>query len=527
MSHGFTERANSSQFRLPGWLANLILFGLLIIIVLVAFFWQMAKISNSLQRNAIERSRMVAGVIEKNLKNATLSGQTIDEIVTSFLHDKASFVEYLDGIEPLHSKELAALARETGLIGISLFRSGGRTISPVPWLPAGVSCSMPDGRLYYEQEQQIAYLVHQTENDEQDLSCVVIGLDAKRIIDLQEKSSLPVLFQSLSSLPGIDFIHLRDGKPGMEEGDSIVLQRENNNLTVVARARTSLGILEVGLDARYFLQRRNTIRNQFILFGTLLLVLGIFFSWLLYWYQQRNLRQATNFERMLAREHEAATLGRATATIAHEVRNPLNAINMGLQRLEIESDNLDQGQEEMITAMREAVMRTSTILTELQRFSRDLQPEQKSVPLDLIICRALTLYYPACEQQNITVTCSIDSMLPVCGDPNLLAELVENLLKNSVEAQPAGGFISITARRKKKYQSLTISNGGFTLKNDDRQRPGEPYFTSKTRGNGLGLALCKRIAEAHNGKLIIMTAAPDDNTANDTFTVTVSLPVAH
>jgi signal transduction histidine kinase len=524
MSHGLAESQPNNQFiRLPGWLANLLLFGLLIIMVLVAFFWQMAKISDSLQRNAIDRSRMVAGVIEKNLQNATLSGQTIDEIVTSFLHDKASFVEYLDGIEPLHREELAALARETGLIGISLFRSEGRIISePASWLPAGVNCSLPDGRLYYEQKQQIAYLGHQTKNIEQDLACVIIGLDAGRIIDLQKKNSLPALFQSLSSLPGIDFIHLRDSEPGAEEENSIVLNHGENNLTVVATTKTSLGILEVGLDARYFLQRRNTIRNQFVLFGTLLLALGIFFSWLLYWYQQRNLRQATNFERELAREHEAAALGRATATIAHEVRNPLNAINMGLQRLEIESDNLDQEQEEMIAAMREAVMRTSTIVTELQRFSRDLQPEHKTVRLDLIIRQTLTLYYPACEQQNIIVTSSIDSMLPVIGDPDLLAELVENLLKNGVEAQPAGGFITISARNNKKEQSLIISNGGFTLQNKDRHRPGDPYFTSKIRGSGLGLALCKRIAEAHHGRLTILTG--QDETENDTFTVTVSLP---
>jgi signal transduction histidine kinase len=251
-----------------------------------------------------------------------------------------------------------------------------------------------------------------------------------------------------------------------------------------------------------------------------LLALGIFFSWLLYRYQQRDLKQATHFERMLAREHEAASLGRATATIAHEVRNPLNAINMGLQRLQLESDNLNEEQEEMLVAMREAVTRTSTIVTELQRFTRKLQPEHKPVQLEEIINQVLTLYRPACTDQVITVTSTIQSSLPVIGDRELLAELLENLLKNCVEAQTDGGFIQIQLQDDQDSQILIINNGGFTLSGNDRSRPGEPYFTSKTRGTGLGLALCRRIAEAHNGQLEIQTF-PN----NETFSVKLTLPL--
>jgi signal transduction histidine kinase len=515
MNNPFTRQG------IPGWLANMLLFGLLIIIVLAGFFWQIERINTNLQRNAMDRARMVAVIIEENLQKATLTEQTIDEIVTGFLHDKAKFIEYLDGVEPMHEAELAALARETGLLGISLVRPGNRIITaPAGWLPARVGCGLPDGRLYYQQQRQIGYLVHRIENNEQDLNCVVVGLDGARILNLRQKTSLPVLLQSLSTLPGINFIHLDTDRPGDTINTEVTLLRHDSTMTAVATMRTNLGILEVGLDAQFFLQRRNATQSQFIVFGLILLLLGLFFSWLLYRFQQRSLQQVAHFERMLAREHEAAALGRATATIAHEVRNPLNAINMGLQRLQIESDNLNPEQEEMLLAMAEAVSRTSTIVTGLQRFIRDLQPRKEPVQLADLIKQVLTLYRPICSDQGISLTSTLLTDQPVSGDRDLLAEMLENLVKNSVEAQPDGGFLDIGLRENQDSQIMTISNKGFRLTGRDRLRPGEPYFTSKIRGTGLGLALCRRIAEAHGGKLKIITSPK-----NEMFTVEVTLKV--
>lgn len=521
MSDQIPETAHSPRYRLPGWLANMLLFGLLILTVLAGFFWQMNRINTGLQRNAMDRARMVAAVIEENLHNATLTGQTIDAIVTSFLHDKARFIEYLDRVEPMHEAELTALARETGLLGISLIRPGSRVVSaPAAWLPPRSDCRQPDGQLDYQQPGQIGYLTHQADNEDQDLACIVVGLDATRILSLRKQTSLPVLLRSLASLPGINFIHLNTDQSETQRETEVTLLHQNNTMTAVAAMQTDQGILEVGLDAHSFLERRNAARSQFIIFGTLLLGLGSFFSWLLYRFQQRSLQQATRFERILAREHEAAALGRATATIAHEIRNPLNAMNMGLQRLQIESDNLNREQEEMISAMREAVSRTSTIVTELQRFTRELQPKHQPIHFGKIIGQVLTLYKPACTDQHITVTTTLQSRQPVSGDRDLLAEMVENLVKNSVEAQENGGCLDILTRDGHEYQTLKISNTGFTLPARNRSRPGEPYFTTKTRGTGLGLALCRRIAEAHKGQLEIVTF-PD----SDTFTVQISLPI--
>jgi signal transduction histidine kinase len=483
------------------------------------FFWQMNRLNASLQHNAKERARMVASIVEENLKTAAMTGQIIDQIVTSFLHDKARFIEYLDSIESMQQQELTALARETGLRGITLIRPENTVISaPEKWQRFSANCSLPDGQLYYAHKDKTGYIVHHAEKENQNLLCIIAGLNAEKILNLQKKTSLPVLLGSLSSLPGINFIHLKSKKTANIEPHVILLQ-QNNTLTAIATLKTSLGLLEVGLDAQAYQQRRQETRDQFITFGILLLTMALFFSWLLSLYQKSSLKQATHYERMLAREHEAAAMGRTTATIAHEIRNPLNAINIGLQRLQIEADNLTAEQKEMLTAMRHAVGRTSSIVSGLQRFSRKLTPDKKPVQMEEIANHILSLYKSTCNEQNITFTTIIQSNAPVAGDKELLTELLENLMKNSIEAQPEGGFIQIVIQDVYPLQKIALTNGGVQLSGDDKKRIGEPYFTTKTRGTGLGLALCKRIAEAHKGKLAITTSG------NNTLTVAVTLPL--
>ncbi len=504
--------------RIPVWAGNLVLFGLLIAIVLAVFFWQMHRFGTSMQYNALGRAKMVAAVIENNLRSGLLTGQTIDTIVTSFLRDKAKFVEYLDSVEPLQAEELSALARETGLLGITLVRPGSRTIAgPEGWLPEPVDCSRPDGRLFFS--GTLAGLVHHRQDEDADLKCIIVGLDADHILALRRQTSLPVLIDRLTRLPGINFIHLdknREKSPGPEQ---VTLRDTNGSMTAVARLQTDFGTLTVGLDANNFIRHRNLIRNQFIFFALLLLGLGLLFSWLLYRSQQRELRRNLHYQHVLAREHEDAALGRATATIAHEIRNPLNAINLGLQRLQIESTNLEQDQLAMLTAMREAVGRTSTIINELQRFTRRLEPEKKPVQLGEILDQLLTLYKPELDGKRIRVELGPPPSAPVTGDWQLLSELLENLLKNSIEAQQGEGFIRISFSHHGNLLSCSIANSGFHLTAQDRDRPGEPYFSTKTRGTGLGLALCRRIAEAHNGRLKI------DTSGENIFTVTLTLPL--
>ncbi|MCL1979622.1 MAG: hypothetical protein FWG62_00905, partial [Proteobacteria bacterium] len=196
-----------NRLPLPSWVMNLAGFGLLIALVLAVFFWQMLVIDHDLQKSVLNRSRMIAAIIEEDLHNAALASTTVDIVVTTLLHDKARFVEYLNGIDPLQPEELAALARETGLLGIALVRADGKIVAgPEQWRSTALACEPATGQVHYDQARHTARLTVPATSP--GLSCIQIGLDATAIVQLQQKTSLPALLATLSGLPGIHFVRL-------------------------------------------------------------------------------------------------------------------------------------------------------------------------------------------------------------------------------------------------------------------------------------------------------------------------------
>lgn len=490
---------NNRSGPLPSWTMNLLAFGLLIGLVLAVFSWQLMDMDRDLHRNTLARTRMMAAIIEENLANADLATTTIDTLTTSFLRDKARFIEYLHGIDPLQADELAALARETGLLGISvLTRESGQVSGPEGWLALPPSCQEADTPLRYDATKRTAlFTVAGTTGD---IDCIVVGLDARAILELRGKTALPVLLDNLARLPGIHFLRMEPSRLHSDD-DPVRLIHQDNRTTAETRLATSKGELVVGLDASSHVNRLRQLQRQFLLFATLLLILGLFVSWMLYRSQQHDLERTRRFERLLAKEHEAAALGRATATIAHEVRNPLNALSMGLQRLSLESPALDAQQQQLLAGMREAVRRADLIITELQRFTRPIAPRSTPLEPQALLERLLALYRPAAESQGVRLSIEHRGGGHLTTDGDLVAEVVENLLRNSLEAQPQGGFLAIDSTITPERWHLTLTNGGYLLAPEYTQRLGEPYFTTKTRGTGLGLARCRKIAEALGGEL--------------------------
>lgn len=501
----------------PTWKGNLLLFGVLIIIVLAYFYWQYRQAQQTFIEHVRGYSAMLADVIDLNAKGAILSEEIVEQAMRTFLGNAARFVDYLNSVEPFISQELTSFAAEAGLAGIRITGADGQTEGPPGWLSLDdVNCGADNAALEHLSKEHLYFLSVPKTGE---AGCIVVGLTAAHIEKLHEQSGLPHLLATLPGLAGIRYARIEKDRGKGTARPRIALIEENGRM--VAESRMPLGndLLVVALDTRHFLDRVNQLRAEIIVLSAILAVLGASFSWLLYRYQNLYLDSVRDFERQIAKQREDAALGQAAASITHEIRNPLNAISMGLQRMQWEVSELPEEYRELLSNMQLAVKRTNGIVTNIRRYARPLEPDRKPVSLETVVNQILSLYGQKCEAHAITVSFEIVYKGHVGCDPDLIAEVVENLVKNAIEAQETGGFIRIAIDRTGPEAILAIQNGGFSLASEDAEQILEPYFTTKTRGTGLGLAIAERIVNAHGGRLEIN--APSEGVLQ----VSVGLPL--
>ncbi len=489
----------------PSWRTNLFVFVFLITLLGGYFLRQTQKATQELQKHSREHSEILAAVVELNIRNALLSRSGLEDIVAGSLENSARFIHYLDSIEPFASGELTAFAAQSGLAGVRVVQadSGVAVSGPADWL-AGQNCPDSNGlqKINDEQLYLFSFLPVNERSISSQAGCVLVGLSADKIDGILDKISVERLLTMFDDLHAIAYVRF--------DADKLTSNQNTLNPNWAGNDKVLETIIPIGekqlvvaLKTDRFGKRRKQMKKEFVIFISLLILFGAFSSWWLYRVQRQRLQQTREFERTMARQHEDAALGRAAATITHELRNPLNAIGMGLQRLQIEGGNLDEDHHKLLISMRSAVDRTNTIITRLKQSIHSFDVSSQKVALGDLITQAVTLYRAQCEEQHIDIALDCGQDFNIPGDKILLEQLFENLLKNSIEAQPNGGFIKISIKplKNKKTCRVDIVNGGFTLSKEESNLLFEPYFTSKAKGTGLGLVISDKIVEAHKGKL--------------------------
>ncbi len=486
----------------PAWLGNLLIFGLLITIICVYFFWQLKVAQKTFLYYVREHTRILSEAIKQNAENVVLSEKTYEETIRAYLSNTAYLIDFLDEAEPFSEITLSSFARKMELTGICIVRNKKKhTQSPGGWLTNPSDYCQP-GTDIFQSDPRKNLRIFALPRDNQHGS-IIVGLAPDRIEKIvRPPAGLIHIMDQLSGINGISYVKIEPG-PHKGTGDLPGSEYPLVNKNKIAETRLSFGndMLVVGLDTSYFFIRERQLINELIVFSAIIGFISALFSWLIILYHRAHLEQVREFERKLAKEHEDAALGRASATITHEIRNPLNAIHMGLQRLQIESEGLNEEHRNLISTILGAVKRTNGIVTNLRRYAAPLIPNRKQVDLTSIVNNMLILYQQQCSDQAISVTFESRNKNLLAGDPGLLEEVVENLIKNAIEAQPDGGYLKISIFKQESYLVLFVENSGYDLSEKEAENILEPYFTTKTRGSGLGLAVAKRIVLAHEGRI--------------------------
>lgn len=487
---------------------NLLVFSALFVLVLGYFYWQIEQSRQAFSAHVKQHAQLVSEVVAANLRNASQSQQLVEQIVRTFLSNTARFVAYLEGVEPFSRYELAAYAAENGLCGIWIEHAGQPAVmAPAGWFSTTLVAVDSQPQLVHLQQKHQYVMIWP---DSASQTTIALGFPAEAIEQLQQQMDVPNLLKTLSQLTGIAELRL---EPTASPSAAVLAGLSRNEQRLAIGENTLILVVE----SDSLSNRVAALWREFFLFSVLLAVAAVLLSWLLYRYQNRHLAHLWQLQQELVMQREDALLGRAAGSISHEIRNPLNAISMGLQRLQLESTVLTAEHQQLLVAMGDAVQRTNSIVTGLQRYARPLLPHCRSVAVEEEIEKILALYRGQAEKQQIAVGTAIATLVAEL-DVELFGQLLENLVKNAVEAQPEGGFIHLLVRRDNERLLLRIENSMKAQRLDLGQCL-EPYYTSKTRGTGLGLTMVRKIAAAHGGTLTI------EQPAEDCFAVQVELPL--
>lgn len=211
-------------------------------------------------------------------------------------------------------------------------------------------------------------------------------------------------------------------------------------------------------------------------------------------------RAQERYRATLAEQESLAAMGRMTAGIAHEIRNPLSVIRGTGQHLKerLRSAGIDDPMADFIP---EEIDRLDRILSSYLAFGRDSEVEPERMDLADVVRRTTRLMAADLEQAQVTVAFEAPE-LPVFADRHRLQQVLMNLLLNARDAMPDGGTIAIRGTASDGDATLTIADEGHGI-DGDPESLFTAFETTKEKGSGLGLAVSRRIVEAHGGRLTI------------------------
>jgi PAS domain S-box-containing protein len=219
-------------------------------------------------------------------------------------------------------------------------------------------------------------------------------------------------------------------------------------------------------------------------------------------------------DRLLQKSEKLALLGQMAAGIAHEIRNPLTSIKGFIQLFKY-----NQLQEDYYDIVLSELDRINEIVGEFLVLAKPTAAVFTELDVKDLIRDVVTLFNTQSIMSNVQIFVEFDGEVPkVNGEENQLKQVFLNLLKNAVEAMPDGGTIDlkVTAKEEGKI-SIQVRDEGVGIPDERIPTLGEPFYTTKEKGTGLGLMTCFKIIESHNGELKIHSQVKKGTTVEVTL----------
>lgn len=227
----------------------------------------------------------------------------------------------------------------------------------------------------------------------------------------------------------------------------------------------------------------------------------------------RDITELKQSREYMHQTEKLTVVGELAAGIAHEIRNPLTSLKGFTQLL---GDKIDSNKDYMDIMITE-IERINTIVSELLLLAKPRKLDFKELHIEMVLKKIITLMEAQANLYGVKIKfnqCEGVPSLIIHGEENKLKQVFINLLKNAIEAMEEGGEITISLQRSEKDVEIKIIDGGSGISPELLSKVGQPFFTTKEKGTGLGLMVCYSIIESHQGKMGIYSKSGQGTTVS-------------
>lgn len=216
----------------------------------------------------------------------------------------------------------------------------------------------------------------------------------------------------------------------------------------------------------------------------------------------RDAESVRRIENEIELSHRLASIGRLTSGVAHEVKNPINAIVVHLELLREKMRDAQPDTRRHMDIINNEIHRLDRVVQTLVDFNRPVELQLKKTDLRRLLEEVTLVTSPAAQQSGVKIVTEFGSeALPVLVDADLVKQALHNVVLNGVQAMPNGGTLRLSSRRTDTAALIEVRDEGLGIPPEIRDRIFNLYFTTKKAGSGIGLAMTYRVLQLHQGSL--------------------------
>jgi signal transduction histidine kinase len=546
------------RFFPPGYFLASVL--VLLAAVAVYAFSEARRLQGDLIRQVEEKGVALAEVLEVSSRNAIQGNALLEEMIGQRLLDNARLIDQLLASRAFDAAWLTEISAMNRLHRVDLLDLEGRPYTPPP--PRGMMGMMmrsPGGVTPETHREMMLYMwgrrwappgehaappaLKDRKFWEGSLFGVAVGArnfpgiiavhaDADYILNFRKEIGVERQIEELGRQPGIVSVALLDRdlavvahsdprQVGRRQTDDVleqaraqrgplgrIVEREGQGrvyevITPVLLGDSPLGILRIGLSLAPSEEIWRRDLRSIIILGLAAVAIGVLGMGVIFYTQHSHLAERRALEAEMARRERLAGLGDMAAALAHEIKNPLNAVSMGLQRLRVEFRPAGAEEyERFLDLMQGEVRRLNAIVEQFLSLARPLPLKPERLRVEELLTELAALVEADAKAAGVRVTLSVPADLPsLVADRDHLKQVMLNLILNGLQAMPDGGTLTLEAARTRDGLTLAVTDTGPGIPPEALPRVFDPYFTTKARGLGLGLAIARRIVEEHGGTI--------------------------